>query len=410
MTSEREQKDSDSGQNVAIDKEQSLNAGSELSPSDGTGGNSKRSVRLLIKKVGALLALVLSLLYLFNSWHLQTRVAVELVVSRVVFSLRDGNEPVAIIPNATGFRALTIERFERVAFTPKQLEIFNVDPQGVASEWLIVSSKGELVLQGVGDNPANLSIEAIEANPETVAGRLAPISTRPASTVTAQVIHASPPAVTVKIDGQTLSSAVLPMGAFQLVAQQVDFKNISLPIAARDIAKFRVTLDAVNPYLEIADSARGHVFTITSAGGSPMPLLEKSGAAIKSIDFVAQKGNGELETTLAGPGQVIFPDYPKKKAVVLSEHDFIALADLSDAAITSLIFDNQKQTLFVKLEGTAGKISTKSGLLSTDHRATVLDKATNNAVLKAFELLILMIIGKLFFWHELLGMYRRFFS
>ena len=79
----------------------------------------------------------------------------------------------------------------------------------------------------------------------------------------------------------------------------------------------------------------------------------------------------------------------------MTEHDFLRLADLTDTSITTLLFDMQKQSLLLRVEGTVGQIWTKSGPLSTDHRATFFDRIYYSVF---FEYLVEAVTALAFMW------------
>ena len=152
MSRKDKRKRDKAGTKVPAASEQLADAAVEAATSADAGKRSDRAVWRVLLSLVLLLAVVGLPLYLLTLWRLPTRVVVDLVVNRVVFALGDGEEAVPILPSSTSFRALTVEGFERVAFTPKRLEFFSLEARASAGRWIPVSSKGELVLQGVGAN------------------------------------------------------------------------------------------------------------------------------------------------------------------------------------------------------------------------------------------------------------------
>lgn len=336
------------------------------------------------------LALVIGLpAYFLNVSRLPTRIAADLVVSRVAFVLSKGDDPVPILSVPSDFRALTIEGLDHVTFAPKWLEHFTPDLHAGKGKWMRITSPRELILQSDSDRGATLSIEAIEPT-KGAAGRLETLSAKPASAIAIQVAHAPTPAITIKIDGHAPSPSILPVGSIELAVEYASSK-LSTPVFQGDRNKFRTLLNPSSPYLETVSRPSQLVVTLTPTTDSAIQLLEKSGAGVDSIDLATQNSAGNLETTLAGPGQLTYADYPNKKPVFLAEHDFIRFTDLTKMSITSLKFDNQKRWLTMRIEGTADQLATKSGFQSTDLRITWLDYIIHNAFLQyAWQLMTLL--------------------
>ena len=344
-------------------------------------------------------------------WRSPTRIVADLVVKRLVFATGHDTSQVAITEQPTGFEALTFEKFSKVSFRPARLEALQETPGARSAQLLSVEPGTNVAIHGDGHPTASVSMTAPDGGGGRV-GRLESFSARSPAVITIGTTQGTPATFTISVAGQMHAPLILPSGSFDLVTQHTTLTG-TVPKPPQDKIQMRIALSEASPYLETQGGADGLTLTVTPVGPAPVRFLGKGGAAIDKVELISQNSRGDLETSLAGNGAISFPDFPNKKSVALTENDALSLEDLAGMSITALAFSPQQGLLHVKLEGTAGKVRSKSGTASTDHRSTLLDGLRHKGYLQALYALFAALVSALLVvvhveevWHRLMRAFR----
>ena len=143
-------------------------------------------------------------------WHLPTRIQLDLVVEHMSFALAD-DQQVVFPASPLSFRALTVENFDAVRFTAQHF-VRGADSEGSATA-LGAAGPGdvgqELTLQGATDGTPVLDISSTN-NLSNDAGQLEQIVLNPQSEVILQSSVTGDQILMVRVDGQSLTTSVLP--------------------------------------------------------------------------------------------------------------------------------------------------------------------------------------------------------
>ena len=341
-----------------------------------------------------------------------TEISADLVVRRLVFATAHDMPPMAITDQPISFEALMIEKFSKVSFRPARLEALHGTPGARSAQRLSVEPGADVAIHGDGHRAASVSMAAPDGG-RTRVGRLESFSAQTPAVISIGTTQGTPPTFTISVTGQMKAPSILPSGPFDLTTQHTTLTG-TVPKQRQDEVQMRATLSEASPYLEIQGGADGLTLTVTSVGAEPVRFLGKGGTAIKKVELISQNSRGDLETSLAGNGTISFPAFPDKKSVALTENDALSLDELAGMSITALAFSPQQGLLHVKLEGTAGKILSKSGTASTDHRSTLLDGLRHSGYLEALYALLATLISVLVIfgvhveelWHRFLQFLR----
>lgn len=306
-------------------------------------------------------------------WHLPTRIQFDLVVERMSFTL-SGDQPVEFPAKPLSFRALTVENFDQVRFTPQHF-VQGTDNEGSATRPGGLGQ--ELTLQGTTDGRPVLVIVSTNVL-SNAAGQLEQIVLYPQSEVILQASIAGDQILMIRVDGQDLRTSVLPgwenLGeqrtrvALDLSATDASLVGTVAPGPDRDPHLREVTLAPYAPSLAIEGARDMFVVTATLDSSEPVPL--GTALAIGEVEFLMQGPDGELDSALVAPGKIVYPDYPEIEPIVLNQSDFVEPGELRDVMLARLTLDPQKGGLDLLLEGVAEKSTTGTG---RDYRLTVFD-------------------------------------
>jgi len=311
-------------------------------------------------------------------WHLPTRIQLELVVERMSFTLAD-DQQVEFPARPLSFRALTVENFDAVRFTPQHFvrgADSDASPTGPGP-----TSPGdpgqELTLQGAIDGTPVLDISSTN-NLSSGAGQLEQIVLNPQTEVILQTSIVGDHVLMIRVDGQSLATSVLPawenLGeqnarvALDLSATDTSLVGTTASGSGRDLHLREVTLAPHAPTLFI-EGARD-MFAIIATLGDSKAVQLGAGLRIGEVDFFKLRQSGELESSLVAPGKIAYRDYPDIKPVLVNQFGLVDASALRDVKLVRLILDPQQSGLDLLLEGVAEKRITGTGL---DYRLTVFD-------------------------------------
>ena len=314
--------------------------------------------------IGAALALM--------GWHVPTRVQLEVVVDHVSFTL-GGGEAVDVPERAVNFRSLSIENFDRVVFTPKRLAVRenSVDRVARAPEAVgATSTPAEVILTGATGERSLLTFEGPDSDAGTV-GRMQAISGNPGTKVSLETSPALVLGFTLRMDGQALSTNVLPAGDLLLSASRATIQGVGAGVRAVNSSTLQVKLPEDSPFFRLEGARRFFVVSATLSERTPLLLVNQ--APIAELELLKQSPGGAVASALVAAGEVRYPDYPKLPPRMLSASDFLALGDLDRAWITYLRLNPEKAAMDLRVEGVAGRIDRSSRAVKEDLRLTAFD-------------------------------------
>ena len=298
------------------------------------------------------------------SWRLPTRLQLDLVVERMSFTLA-GDQAVDFPAQPLDFRMLSIENYERIRFTPERWALGPNEDPGDARP----TSPGEIVLSGAAGATPALTITRT-GDQGGGAGRLEPLVLKPGSGVTLEAGNSGGPSLTVQVDGDDLSTHVLPRGMLDLSATGTSI--VGDESRTRNALQMRVTLPPYAPYLAVERVLRPFVVSATLDSAEPISL--GTGIRIDKIEFLRQGPSGAPESAVVAPGRITYPDYPDAGAVVLRSTDLVGVGDFEDVVLSRLNLAPERGGLELRLEGMAGKIDTVSAGARQDRRLSLFDR------------------------------------
>ena len=306
------------------------------------------------------------------NWHIATRIQAELIADRVTLTLSSATT----IPRID-FAAATIERFSQISFVPKKLDVIATASAVNKNERtnLIknLQENGQVTLLG-NHHAATVSISQL-VDADKPIGAIESLRIQPDTTLTLDTPRSASPSFTLQLSGNALELTpnILPAGPFKLTAENV-FNRNRVPLRMDNQAvDFKVELGEGNPLIKLTSEPVDLVVTLTLTSNSSGESLVKQGSSMSKIEFLKQGDTGEYESTLIR-GEIVYADFANLAPVMVESHRFLALDDLSGATIQTLRFDPQLPGFVLRLTGKIGKISSRTGELSKDHRLTLFDR------------------------------------
>lgn len=309
-----------------------------------------------------------------TKWRVPTRVAVDLIVDRVAFTV-GGTQSVPIFDVATDFKLLSVENFDSISFKPAKLQVADsadaADKESAIS-WNSINADRAVVLRG---RKEDLPIITMSSDSQTAApaGRLEAVAAEPGAQVILESV--SDAGLTIRLDGQHSAPALLPLGMFRINAVRVaQFSGIEMPVKEQANAiLLRAELAPDSPLIDVRGLPKSLALTLTPVKHSTIALLSKSGAPIVDIDLTRQNQSGAREPSLVAAGEIRYPDFLAKGKIVVDSRDSIGLDKLERFFITKLELDPDGKQIQLRLEGVAGHLQTLSGTIREDRRLTRLD-------------------------------------
>lgn len=364
------------GQPISEKSTDALDAKTEIirGASEVTGarsGISKKAFYLFGMLVLPSIVMVAAALALMN-WRMPTRVQIDLVVDRVAFTLA-GSQQVPILDQSVGFQSLSIESFNSISFKPASLEVSDSDPtQGGSSgtPWNAVAVDEAIVLRGRKEDLPIVTILSDEGA-LGAAGRLEAISADPGTQVILETLGGA--GLTLRLEGQNLAPAVLPVKVFRLYASHTLLEGSLAKAAQGNAITLRAELAQDSPLIDVRSLPKSLVLTVTPVKNSAIELLSKTGAPIRDIELTRQNQSGGREPSLVTAGEIRYPDFPDKDKVVIDPYDFLGLDRLDRFFITHLGLAQDGKQIRLGLSGVAGHIQTLAGAAKEDRRLTRFD-------------------------------------
>ncbi|MBS0588624.1 MAG: hypothetical protein JSS37_11885 [Proteobacteria bacterium] len=335
--------------------------------------NMEKKALLILAAIVFLSILAGSIAYTLMNWRIATRIQAELIADRVTLTLSSATA----IPRID-FSAATIERFSQISFVPKKLDVIAttsaINKNDRANLIKNLQENGQVTLLG-NHHASTISISHLTDADKPI-GALESLRIQPGTTLTLDAPRSASPSFTLQLSGNALelTPSILPAGPFKLTAENVSKRN-QMPLRMDNQAvNFKIELGEGNPLIKLASEPGDFVVTLTLTGNSSSgESLVKQGSSISKVEFLKQGDAGEYESTLIR-GEIRYADFANLVPVIAEPHRFFALDDLSGVTIQTLHFDPQLPGFVLRLTGEAGKIISRTGELSKDHRLTLFDR------------------------------------
>jgi len=332
----------------------------------------EKKALLILATIVFLSMLAGSIAYTLMNWRIATRIQAELIADRVTLTLNSATA----IPRID-FAAATIERFSQISFIPKNLDVIAtasaVNKNDRANLIKNLQENGQVTLLG-NYHASTVSISQL-ADTDKPVGALESLRIQPDTTLTLGAPRSASPSFTLQLSGNALELTpnILPAGPFKLTAENV-FKRNRMPLRMDNHAvDFKVELGEGNPLIKLTSEPGDLVVTLTLTSNSSGESLVKQGSSISKIEFLKQGDAGEYESTLIR-GEIRYADFANLAPVIVEPHHFLALDGLNGITIQTLRFDPQLPGFVLYLTDEAGKITSRTGESSKDHRLTLFDR------------------------------------
>lgn len=335
------------------------------------------------KPIYALLLLTLptvvlsSVTLILMIWPIATHVEIDLTVNRVTFVT--GGSDLTTILNSVAIQALTIEQFDKIVLSPKQMKV--ADPAryrlledsypNIAWKSLIISSP--LGITGIDETlHPSINFESVKSNGH-IMGVLDRVRIKPGSEITLEVSGDRTIALTIKINHQASFAIASFRKPFQLLTKYCHISGLnSMPFSA-DVLTYRAQLVEHHPHVEITGTPQSLVLILMVSTEKNANLFSKEGIPITSLDFTRQSETSNPLTTLVQNGELHYPDYPESRKVVLKASDFVRIERLEKFRIESISLEPKHKGIRLRLNGVAGCIRNGSLEFLTDRRMTMFD-------------------------------------
>jgi hypothetical protein len=335
------------------------------------------------KPIYALLLLTLptvvlsSVTLILMNWPIATHVEVDLTVNRVTFVT--GGSDLTTILNSVVIQALTIEQFDKIVLSPKQMKV--ADPAqyrlledsypNIAWKSLIISSP--LGITGIDETlHPSINFESVKSNGH-IMGVLDRVRIQPGSEITLEVSGDRTISLTIKINHQASFAIASFRKPFQLMTKYCHISGLnSMPFSA-DVLTYRVQLVEHHPHVEITGTPQSLVLILMVSPEENANLFSKEGIPITSLDFTRQSETSNPVTTLVQNGELHYSDYPESRKVVLKASDYVRIERLEKFRIEGISMEPKHKGIRMRLNGVAGCIRNGSLDFLTDRRMTMFD-------------------------------------
>jgi hypothetical protein len=271
-----------------------------------------------------------------TAWRLPTRVAIDLVTSRVAFTVRGPD--VALIEGSPSFSRLVSEGCESATITGASVSAVFPGADSPAAEHLgdvlltCPDPAARLILEGIGDQPAAIgSFDRFRLPDGT------------AVTLTAVPDSAMP---TITID--MLAAVKLDLGVSRELQVITDFVRVPEQLGAAGVLRVRPMVAPTWFALRTRDRTTLSVTPSTPAETSFFP--ERIRIPIEDPQFVQDRSTG-LVSSLLGSGALTYSEYPNLPGVGFDADDFVQLHEAAELEISRIAFSTEPPGLALRVEG-----------------------------------------------------------
>jgi hypothetical protein len=332
-------------------------------------------------------------------WHLPTRIQLDLLVDRVVFTLGGSGQTPLVEPMS--FRSLVVEHFQSLSFEPRRLEV--ADPAKYDEErreyapgaWQPVPTSGAVTFSPK-DPTLRPSVSIQTTSDEgDLAGKLDRLSVGTGARVTLETGRGKPPRVAVTIDGPQADVTVTPRGEFRLVANHVSLSGVvRLPVES-DSLEFKAELKPGNLTVGVLGEPQSLSLKLRPAAAAEVGFLSPGGTPVTAIDFLRPQPDAPeraWEPSQVADGSLAYPDDHGVPDIKILRDDFIGLQGLDPCSIQSLSIDPEQQAMRMRLDCKARAIKVRSGGFTREHTLTAMERLWHSSMV---AVLIAMVVAGL---------------
>jgi hypothetical protein len=329
------------------------------------------------------LVIITGILAIFRHWHVPTKVQINLVSRRALFTIGKLERDSSIM-RSVDFQSITIERFSNIKL--RNVDVFVPEQQTESTEHSIV--RNIPVMEIEGQEEFLFPSVTIETEQTTSSGNVENIRVREGSQLLMEFGDIeTADNIIIQVDDQQSEGDARKFfiylslsGAFHLLGKNIYVSGIETLPAQKDLVQYNITKIA-NP-IEVVSQPSSLLLTISPDKNTE--FFEKEyPLPISALDFTyLDDRESRLNTTLAAgtEGYISYPDFPGIPARTFDASNFIAIDPLDDFQIVEMVLDTHNKGFRFLLEGMVENIRTKSKKLSDepkDHRLTRFDILTH---------------------------------
>jgi len=317
------------------------------------------------------------------NWRSPSHVQLQLSTDRLLF--RIGGREASQVLNSVAIRSVTIESYSRLQLTPDRGEYaetadFSESQHAPESSWKplrltppVIFNSGQAFLQ------PSITIEPAQVASQTL-GTLDKVWAKPGTLITVDSSDAHLKA-SVKFSGQPTLGILSLSDTFNLFSDYAQVSGINTPSTQPDSQAFRFHLPVSSPQAEVTGASNSLVFFLTLPDGKPPAVFSPDPIPVDAIDLTRQSSQGNVESSIVGASELIYPDDPKADRIKLDPSDFLTLGDLSQFRIKTIELDPSTHSLRLTAAGFAGVIRTGTPGFVQDRRLTHFDRLRHNPLL-----------------------------
>ncbi len=321
---------------------------------------------------------LLPLVWISTFWYLPTRIRLELVTSRLAFTL-GGQDRREILNRSVPFSSLVVEDFESVSFAAEKLEV--ADPRqlvsganaGEASHFPFAAwadLKLTTPVKFLGKDPGAKLTLLDPGTPSAGLGVLDRIHIVPGSQVVLEVLSGREPALSLEIG--TPQNLSLSIGTkLEMVTDLLRPEGIAVPFPD-DLLTYRVRFSEAKRTIKVKSGQLGLVLIVTPVPEQTAEIFrEPLNLPISALELLEEDLEGTIISPLRDKTNLSYPNYPAVPTETLGSEEAIGLSGLSQARLMSLDFDSGKGALEMRFDGFVEGVASRSGSFTRDHRLTL---------------------------------------
>ncbi len=331
--------------------------------------------------------LVLMVVLGLMAWRIPTRVQIDLTVDRVEFTVGEVDGGWKNLLGALDFESLTIRNFSRARLVPHSISV--ADPQQYdfekdtypASAWRPVTLAQPSVHLTAGDAARHPAVTIRGEAGSEQGGRLDAVALATGSSVVLERAGGSGASLTMSIRAERPGIRLTPTTVFEAATQHTRLEGVvDRSPAESEGLTYRVSLKTSQPTVEVEGDEGALAMTIRPLGGSGDLFKGDEALAVTALDLFKQGSTGGRVSGLTEgrEGVMRYPEFPDLAAVRFSHPDVVAIEELDRFAIKEVEWSSKAPGIRLVLDGVAGRLATRSGDFSRDHRLTQFDRLWHN--------------------------------
>jgi len=243
-----------------------------------------------------------------------------------------GEEPVDVL-NSLDFRSIAIQKFDHFEASPDSIAIADTQEFAVRKDipdrsWRRISAVSPIDI--TGQDPGLLPSIAIESSRQEIesAGTLDRVWVRPGTEVTLEKTNTQMPALSLKLDGQPAIAVLSFPNSFNLFGDHASIGGISDRLLGGESFALRIHLPSSRPEAEVTGKGPLLALFLNLPTREHPRVFSRNGIPVTAIDFTQQGPQGNVESSLIGTGEIVFPDYPKMQRIEIPARQFVVLQNI----------------------------------------------------------------------------------